>query len=357
MKETTSMMVIGIDPHKRTHTAVAVDEVGRKKGERTVQARDHGHVQLLVWARKLAPEERIWAVEDVRHVAGGLVRDLLAAGETVVPVPPNRTAGERRGGRERGKSDPIDALAIARLALREPDLPTARLDEQTRPIRLLVDHREALVAERTRLINRVLWLVHDLNPALAAAVTKLKQVTTRRKLTARLQALPATAARRVALAQIALIDSLSVEIDAIEKELKPLVQARVPRLMAIVGVNVVTAAKLLGEVGDITRFRSSAAFARHNGTAPIPVWSGNDDRHRLNRGGNRQLNTTLHRIAITQARCHEGARALLKRRQETTRDTTKGSFRVLKRHLSDVIYRALIADHHAHNDVTSTSPK
>ncbi|MFE3451448.1 transposase [Nonomuraea sp. NPDC059194] len=104
-------------------------------------------------------------------------------------------------------------------------------------------------------------------------------------------------------------------------------------------------------------FRSSAAFARHNGTAPIPVWSGNDDRHRLNRGGNRQLNTTLHRIAITQARCHEGARALLKRRQETTRDTTKGSFRVLKRHLSDVIYRALIADHHAHNNGTSTGPQ
>ncbi|WP_372500200.1 transposase [Sphaerisporangium perillae] len=106
-----------------------------------------------------------------------------------------------------------------------------------------------------------------------------------------------------------------------------------------------TAAKLLGEIGDITRFHSSAAFARHNGTAPIPVWSGNDDRHRLNRGGNRQLNTTLHRIAITQARCHEGARALLKRRQETTRDTGKGSFRVLKRHLSDVVYRALIDDH------------
>nr|WP_263008721.1 transposase [Nonomuraea phyllanthi] len=159
-----------------------------------MQARDHGHVQLLIWARKLAPEQRVWAVEDVRHVAGGLVRDLLAAGKIVIPVPPNRTAGERRGGRERGRSDPIDALAIARLALREPDLPTARLDEQTRPIRLLVDHREALVAERTRLINRLLWLVHDLDPDLAAAVTKLKQITTRRKLTALLQALPATTA-------------------------------------------------------------------------------------------------------------------------------------------------------------------
>ncbi|MEV4297717.1 transposase [Microbispora rosea] len=196
----------------------------------------------------------------------------------------------------------------------------------------------------------MLWLIHDLNPDLAAAVTKLKQITTRRKLVAQLQALPASTAQRVALAQIALIDSLSTEIDAIHKELKPLVEARVPRLLTIVGVNVLTAAKLLGEIGDITRFRNSSAFARHNGTAPIPVWSGNDDRHRLNRGGNRQLNTTLHRIAITQARCHEGARALIKRRQETTRDTGKGSLRVLKRHLSDVIYRALVDDHNRHRD-------
>ncbi|MET7336031.1 transposase [Nonomuraea sp. NPDC005650] len=100
----------GIDPHKRTHTAVAVDEVGRKKGERTVQARDLGHVQLLAWARKLAPEQRVWAVEDVRHVSCGLVRDLLAADETVIPVPPNRTAGDcpqRRSGPLRLKIRPI----------------------------------------------------------------------------------------------------------------------------------------------------------------------------------------------------------------------------------------------------------
>jgi transposase len=107
---------------------------------------------------------------------------------------------------------------------------------------------------------------------------------------------------------------------------------------------VITAAKILGEIGDIRRFRSLAAFARHNGTAPIPASSGNHDVHRLNRAGNRQLNAALHRIATVQARCHDGARALLARRGETAHETRKASLRVLKRHLSDVVYRALAAD-------------
>jgi transposase len=107
------MMVIGVDPHKQSHTAVAVDELGRKKAQKTVRARRDGHRELIAWARQACPDGRAWAVEDVRHVAGGLVRELLAAGEAVVFVPPKLMAGQRRGGRERGKSDPIDALAIA----------------------------------------------------------------------------------------------------------------------------------------------------------------------------------------------------------------------------------------------------
>jgi transposase len=104
---------------RQTHTAVAVDELGRRTAERTVNARRKGHLQLLVWANKLAGPDRIWAVEDVRQVAGNLVRDLPAAGQKVICVPPKTMAAERRGGRERGTSDPIDAPAIARLGLRE----------------------------------------------------------------------------------------------------------------------------------------------------------------------------------------------------------------------------------------------
>jgi transposase len=254
-------------------------------------------------------------------------------------------ARERRGGRERGKSDPIDALAIARLALREDlDLPAAQLDAQTRPARLLADHRDALVKHRTALVNRLRWHLHDPGPALAPAAGALSSARTRARLAVALRQLPETTTRRVALAQLSLIDTISAEIDAVEKELAPLVRALAGVLLTIVGVSILTAAKILGEVGDIRRFRSLAAFARHNGTAPIPAWTGNTGVQRLNRGGNRQLNAALHRIALAQARSHHGARQLIDRRQHATRDTKLGSLRVLKRHLSDTIYHAMIID-------------
>jgi transposase len=341
------MMVVGVDPHKQAHTAVAVDGLGRKQAHKTVKARREGHLQLLAWARRLAPRERMWAVEDVRHVAGNLTRDLLAAGESVVFVPPKLMAGERRGGRERGKSDPIDALAIARLALREDaGLPMACLDERTRPLRLLTGHRDALIKDRTAMVNRLRWHLHDLDPALGPAARALSRPAPRRRLAAALAALPPSASRRVAAAQLARIEHLSAEIDALAAELAPLVTGLAPALLAIPGAGVLTAAKILGETGDIRRFRSPAAYARHNGTAPIPASSGSGTHgpHRLNQAGNRQLNAALHRIAITQARHHPSARALLARRQQTTRDTTKASLRVLKRHLSDVIYHAMTAD-------------
>jgi transposase len=127
------MLVLGIDPHKATHTVVAVDELGRQVGQRTVRARSPQHLELLAWARKLAGgRQAVWAVEDCRHVSRRLERDLLAAGERIVRVPPKLMAGVRQSVRTPGKSDPVDALAIARAALREPDLPAARLDEPTR---------------------------------------------------------------------------------------------------------------------------------------------------------------------------------------------------------------------------------
>ena len=339
------MMVVGVDPHKQSHTAVVVDELGRKQAQLTVRARRDGHRELIGWARDLAPAGRLWAVEDVRHVAGGLIRELLAAGESVVFVPPKLMAGVRRGGRERGKSDPIDALAIARAALREDaQLPPARLDEQVLEVRRLTDHRDDLVAERTRVINRLRWMVHDLAPELAPAPRTLAGGRGRAKLETGLRALPDSAGRRIALSQLARITALTAEAGQAETELAVLVRRLVPALLQVKGVAVITAAKILGEIGDIRRFRSLAAFARHNGTAPIPASSGNHDVHRLNRAGNRQLNAALHRIALVQGRCHDGARALLARRGETAHETRKASLRVLKRHLSDVVYRALTAD-------------
>jgi transposase len=340
------MMVAGVDPHKQTHTAVAVDALGRRQAVRTVAARRGGHLALLAWAAALAgPGELVWAVEDVRHVAGNLVRDLLAAGQRVVFVPPKLMAGERRGGRERGKSDPIDALAIARAALRENlDLPAAQLDEWTRPLRLLTDYRDALVSDRTQMICRLRWHLHDLDPALAPAGRALSRPAARAALAGAIGALPDSTTRAVAAAQLAHIQGLSGQIDALARQITELVTPLAPALLAIPGIGALTAAKILGETGDITRFRSLAAYARHNGTAPIPVWSGSTEVFRLSRCGNRQLNAALHRIAIVQARWHPPARALLERRRQSASETRKASLRVLKRHLSDVVYHALAAD-------------
>jgi len=156
------MVIIGTDSHKHTHTCVAADELGRRLAERTVAATGAGHLELLAWAARFT--DRSWALEDCRHLSRRLERDLLGAGEPVVRVPPKLMAGARRSSREPGKSDPIDALAVARAALREPGLPVARLDGPERGVRLLADHREDLVAQRTAHENRLRWHLHELAP-------------------------------------------------------------------------------------------------------------------------------------------------------------------------------------------------
>ena len=169
------MIVIGVDPHKGSHTAVAVDaSTGKLLGSRTVKARDHGHDELVRWSRSLGTE-CVFAIEDCRHVSGGLERFLLGLAERVVRVAPKLMAGERGVTRQRGKSDEIDALSVARAAVREgPDsLPCARLDPRTLEIKLLLDHREDLIGERTRLQNRLRWHLHDLVPELEIPAERL----------------------------------------------------------------------------------------------------------------------------------------------------------------------------------------
>src|SRR5215210_6701480 len=168
------MVVVGADVHKRTHTFVAVNEVGRQLGQLTVSADGKGHAKALRWARQQFPGERRWGIEDCRHLSARLERDLLSGGEQVVRVPPKLMAQTRSSARERGKSDPIDALAVARAVLREPDLPAASHDEGTRELKLLVDRREDLVGERTRQINRLRWHLHELDPEFEVPVKALR---------------------------------------------------------------------------------------------------------------------------------------------------------------------------------------
>ncbi|MHB8761762.1 MAG: IS110 family transposase [Coriobacteriia bacterium] len=145
------MIVIGVDPHMKTHTAAALDAAtGRSIGEKTVACTETGHDELLCWARRLDPA-RVFAIEDCRHVSGRLERYLLPAGERVVRVPPKMMAGARASARTYGKSDGIDAACVARVALREPRLPEACLSGPEHDIRLLTDHRDDLAKERARI--------------------------------------------------------------------------------------------------------------------------------------------------------------------------------------------------------------
>src|SRR5919198_4306934 len=330
------MIVIGVDVHKHLLTAVAVDELGRPLAERTGPV-DEG---LVGWARSLGGE-RLWALEDCRHVTRGLEQTLLGAGERLVRVPPRLTAPERRRGRSRGKSDAIDALAIARAALREPGLEGPRPQEPLlRELKLLVDHRDDLVAERRRSQQRLRWHLHELDPTLAVPLGALDRGIWLDRLGRRLARRGQTTQVRIARDLLARCRTLSRSIAELECELQERTQAIAPALLELPGCGPLSAAKLLCEIGPIDRFRSDAKLARHAGVAPLEASSGKRRRHRLDRGGNRQLNCALHRIAITQGRVHAPARAYLERRQSEGK-SRREAIRCLKRQLARTVYATL----------------
>lgn len=336
------MIVIGVDPHKRSHTAAAVDaSTGELLGAKTVPARDHGHGELVRWARSF-DDELVFAVEDCRHVSGGLERFLLAHAERVVRVAPKLMAGARQAERERGKSDEIDAQAIARAALREgpESLPCAQLDEQTLEIKLLLDHREDLVGERTRMQNRLRWHLHDLIPELEIPAGALDRLSWLERIGRRLSRLDQQARVRVARELVRRVRELTRECSRLEAELGRLVRRRAPQLLALQGCGALTAAKILVETAGVERFASEAHFARHAGVAPIPASSGRRQRHRLDRGGNRQLNCALHRIAVVQGRSRGQAASYLAGREAEGKSRME-ALRCLKRHLARVVFRLL----------------
>jgi len=337
------MVVVGADVHKRTHTFVAVDEVGRELGHKTFPATTPGHQDAVRWARERFGRDLRWAIEDCRHLSARLERDLLTAGESVVRVPPKMMAEQRRVARTRGKSDPIDALAVARAAQREPGLPAASHDEGSRELKLLVDRRDDLVKHRTSTINRLLWHVHELDPEMAPPRASLDRAVRQQALAGRLGDLPGIVAE-LARDELADVIELTVRINALERRIAGLVEHATPTLLAMPGVGALTAAKLVGETAGVARFKSEAAFARHAGIAPIPVWSGNTaGRVRLTRSGNRQLNAAIHRIAVTQIRM-EGLGKTYYEKKKAEGMSTPEALRCLKRRLARVVFNHLTTD-------------
>jgi transposase len=338
------MIVIGADTHKGSHALAAVDEgTGKIRGQREIKADDSGHLAAVRWARGL-DEERVWAIEDCRHVSRRFEQALLAAGDRVVRVPPHRMGASRKGEREPGKSDGIDALAVARAVVKDgvERFPVAFLDERAMEIRLLLDHRQDLVGERTRTVNRLRWHLLALCPELEASLKRgaFNKPRTLDRVDRWLRKLPAGARVRIAREQISQLRSLNRQIEQLRGELAELVAAHRPNLLAEQGCGVLVAAILIGRTAGNERFRSEAAFGLQTGTAPIPCSSGKRTQHRLNRGGDRQLNHALHIIAVTRAQRDAATKQSLARK-EAEGKTSKGALRSLKRHLARHFHRLL----------------
>jgi len=313
-----------------------------------VSADSPGHEDLLAWARTLGPE-RLFAVEDCRHLTGRLERHLLPRGERLVRVPPKLMAGARRSARTYGKSDPIDAAAVARAALREPDLPEARLAGVECDVRLLCDHRDDLVCERKRIQKRLRWHLHDLEADLVLPPRVLDRYVWLDRVEAALRTLAPSTRRRIAEEQTRRCRQLTRQVRALEREISTLVRTLAPELCALPGCAALSTAALVGRTGGAARFASEAAFAMHAGTAPLAVSSGTSSRHRLNRRGDRRLNATIHIIAVTQARMHPPAIAYMERKRSEGM-STREALRCLKRHIARTVYKTMLQAERARCD-------
>lgn len=334
-------VVIGVDAHKRTHTLVAVDGLGRKLGHKTVATTTAAHHDAAQWARLQFGSDLIWGVEDCRSLTARLESDLLAEGFTVFRVPPHLMSRARESSRERGKSDAIDALAIARAVQRETNLPRAAYDPISMELRLLIDRREDLVDTRTGYINRLIVRVHLLDPArVTPANWNVKKARAEMRIwLASQHGLVAELARD----ELEDIVHLSESIELLTRRISERVHAVAPTLLTLPGCAEITAAKIVAEVANVNRFRSDAAFARYAGLAPTPHSSaGSSVRMRSVKHGNRQLNSALHRIAVTQIRMDSPGRAYFQKRLDGG-DTRSRALRSLKRHLSRVVYHRLLA--------------
>lgn len=336
------MVTIGIDAHKSSLAVCLVDELGRELAAREFANEPKAHRALHGWVLRQAPGERRFGVESTGWIGRGIACYLLGRGEAVVDVRGSLTDRQRRRLRGEGKSDPRDALAIARVTARDQELPPVRVDSPSRDLKLLCDYRQQLIGERTRTTNRLHVDLVSLRPGYERTLPRLDslpRLETAERLLAQQTGVQATLARR----RIEALYRLDAQIKQLEREIAHSVKAVGSGLPELVGISYLSAARIIGEVGDVGRIASKARFARLNGTAPIPASSGQTQRHRLNRGGNRRLNHALHMMALTQARMDPRARAYVERRRAEGR-TKRDAVRALKRHLSDAVYQQLRRD-------------
>jgi transposase len=338
-----AVITIGIDPHKASRTAVAVGPSGLSLGHRRLLVNAGTLSQLATWAA--AWPSRRFAVEGAYGLGRPIAQQLAAAGEQVLDVPATLTSRARLlntgGGR---KTDAADAASVAQVALHHPMLRVVTAEDQTTILRLVTERRDDLAGERTRILNRLHGLLRDLLPGGAPTDPTAAKAAA---LLRRVRPVTATAACRRQLARDLLGDLRRVDARLTDNkaQLQDALAATGSTLTQVHGLGVVVAAKILGHVGDIGRFPSQDHFASYTATAPLDASSGNQQRHRLNTGGNRQLNAALHTIAVCQARDPgPGRRYYLRKLSEGK--TPAEARRALKRRLANVIYRRILADQH-----------
>ena len=339
-------VLIGVDPHKATNVVAAIDEQGELVGQETFPATRKGLRALERWAKRF-PERR-WAVEGAGGIGRPLAQKLLAAGERVVDVPPKLSSRVRvlSTGNAR-KNDRLDATFIALAALRNDRLTSVQTEDgpegHVEILRLLTERREDLLSERTRALNRLhVLLLRDL---LSDPVRKQLSTDAAAKLLRRARPKhPAGRVRRQLASELVRdVRTLDRRIAGLDERIAGEVKASGTMLTEIFGVGPILAAKILGIVGDVSRFPSKAHFASYAGVAPIEASSGEVVRHKLSLAGNRRLNQVMHMIAVCQARSDPRGGAY-HRKKLAEGKSRREAMRCLKRRISDAVFRVLVTD-------------
>jgi transposase len=334
-------IIIGVDPHKLSATIEVVDRhenvlaSGRFATDKAGYAAMRKHVAAL--------PDRVWAVEGSNGAGRSLAQRLLADGEHVVDVPAKLAARARMLDTGHGrKTDAHDAHSVAVAAVRSKELRVLAADPELEALRMLVDRREELARQRTQTANRLQRLLGELTPGKAK-----KDITTGQAKTilagVRPRDLVGKTRRRLAAEQLSDLITVEKKIKDLTKELKAILAASGTGLMDLPGVGTIVAARVLADVGDVTRFADRNRFASWTGTAPIEASSGETVRHRLSRAGNRRMNHMIHIAATTQIRLDTEGRAYYRRKLAAGK-TRMEAMRCLKRRISDALYRQLVAD-------------
>jgi transposase len=342
-KEVVMVTTIGIDPHKATHTAVAIDETESVLGEITLSADRYQTKTLLEWAQNLDGDGRVWAVEAAGGLGYLLSQQLVAHGEPVVDVPPVLASRVRvLSSGKSDKNDPNDARSVAIAALRQPGLTSVQQEDHGQILRMLAKRHLELTGLRTQAVCRLHSVLVLLRPG--GMTRRLSAAKAARMLQGMRNLDPIGEQRRVmAKAHIADIRRLDREIKANKTLIRQAVAASETKVTDIYGVGPIVAAFLVGYTGDVSRFATPGHYASYNGTAPIEVSSGGKKRHRLSLRGNRKLNHAIHMAAVSQIRYDTPGRVYYDKKRAEGK-TKKEALRALKRRVSDTVYQRLLAD-------------